>query len=189
MRNLGVVAFLLALTVGAEVRMPLFVQKPGDAVKAPLATLVYDRESNIVNVTEVNESLQEDSYCVGAQMDENYYSCFSYVKLRYPLHYDLYLDTSHNTHLLYKLSLKPNPRARGIESWIRDPELGPEAHPVKLRRVTKTYDDKKKASLKSGSASFEEDIDVDERSFLQKNWKYIVIGLVLYALSSAGQQS
>ncbi|SCU94563.1 LANO_0E07184g1_1 [Lachancea nothofagi CBS 11611] len=185
MRGLCIVALLLAFAFGSEVRMPLFVQKPGQTERLPFATLIYDEELSSVNVTDINESLQEDSYCFGAHMNENYYSCFSYVRLRYPLHYDLYLDTKHNTHLLYKLSLKPNPKADGIQTSIREPQQGPESPPVKLRRITKTYEDKR-SKLGSASAAFEEDVEVDERTFLQKNWKYMLIGLVLYAVIMSG---
>ncbi|SCU93044.1 LAME_0F02454g1_1 [Lachancea meyersii CBS 8951] len=187
MRSFGVVLMFLALVCGSEVRIPLFVQKPGQESRSPLATMVYDGESSVLEVSDVNEALPEDSYCVGAQVAENYYPCFSYIKLKYPLHYDLYLDTKSDSHLLYKLSLKPNPQASGIEGTIRSAQEGPQAPPEKLRRVTKTYEDKKKkAQLGSASASFEEDVEVDDRTFLQKNWKYLLIGLVLYAVSTGG---
>lgn len=104
------------------------------------------------------------------------------------MHYDLYLDTKHNANILYKLSLKPNPHAHGIEASLKKPVPGPEAPAVKLRKVTKTYEDKK-AKLDPSAASFEEDIEIDDRSFLQKNWKFILIGLALYAFSTSGNSS
>ncbi|CAR23660.1 Emc10p [Lachancea thermotolerans CBS 6340] len=182
--------FLLCVTavLGSEVRIPLFMQKPGQSEKVPLATLIYDPELSFVDIADINDSFKEDSYCVGAQMAENYYSCFSYLNLRHPLRYDLYLDTSQNTHLLYKLSLKPNPNAKGIQPLLRAPVAGPEAQVTKLRKTTKTYEDKKAMSNPS-AASLGEDIEIDDRSFIQKNWKFILIGLVLYAISSAGNSS
>ncbi|CEP63811.1 Emc10p LALA0_S09e03026g [Lachancea lanzarotensis] len=187
MKTLWAFLILLGAVCGTEMRIPLFVQKPGREQRSPLATVVYDNESNFLEVTDVIDSLQEDAYCVGAQMAENYYSCFSFIKLKYPLHYDLFLDTKSDSHLLYKLSLKPNPHVSGIVGTIRNVQEGPEVNSVKLRRVTKTYEDKKKnAQLGSSSASFQEDVEIDDRTFLQKNWKYLLIGLVLYAVSTAG---
>lgn len=104
-------------------------------------------------------------------------------KVKYPLHYDLFIDTRHDSHLLYKLSLKPNLSAKGINPVLREPVAGPEASAIKLKKVTKTYEDKK-SKLGSPAASFEEDIEPDERTFVQKNWKYMLIGLVLYTVIS-----
>ncbi|SCU93548.1 LAFA_0F16974g1_1 [Lachancea sp. 'fantastica'] len=187
MRTFWAFLMLSGAVWGAEMRIPLFVQKPGREPRLPLATVVYDSETSLLDVTDVSDSIPEDAYCVGAQMAENYYSCFSYVKLKYPLHYDLYLDTKSDSHLLYKLSLKPNPHVSGIAGTIRSVQDGPEASPAKLRRITKTYEDKKKsAQMGASSAAFQEDVEIDDRTFLQKNWKYLLIGLVLYAVSTAG---
>ncbi|CUS23908.1 LAQU0S12e02740g1_1 [Lachancea quebecensis] len=188
MRVLCALLLYVTAVLGSEVRIPLFMQTLGQNEKTPLATLIYDPELSFVEIVDINDSFKEGSYCVGAQMAENYYSCFSYLNLRHPLHYDLYLDTSHNTHLLYKLSLKPNLKTKGIQPLLRAPVAGPEAQVTKLKKTTKTYEDKKAMSNPS-AASLGEDVEIDDRSFLQKNWKFILIGLVLYAVSSAGNSA
>lgn len=81
MRTLWAFLILLGAVCGSELRIPLFVQKPGREQRSPLATVVYDNEANFLNITDVIDFLPEDAYCVGAQIAENYYSCFSYVKV------------------------------------------------------------------------------------------------------------
>ncbi|SCW03678.1 LAFE_0G15764g1_1 [Lachancea fermentati] len=183
MRALYLLLLFSTAVFAGEIRVLLFAQKLGEQDKAPFATLVYDQSSSQFEIVDVNENLEENSYCIGAEFDGNYYSCFSYIKVKYPLHYDLFIDTRHDSHLLYKLSLKPNLSAKGINPVLREPVAGPEASAIKLKKVTKTYEDKK-SKLGSPAASFEEDIEPDERTFVQKNWKYMLIGLVLYTVIS-----
>lgn len=112
----------------------------------------------------------------------------SYLQLKLPLAYDLYVETKHGSYIPYKLSLKPNPNSNGILPVLRVPTPGPEAPAIKLKKVTKTYPTAK-AEFGSATAAFEEDIEPDNRNFIQKNWKYIVIGLVIYSITNAGRAS
>ncbi|SCU92108.1 LAMI_0E08812g1_1 [Lachancea mirantina] len=134
MRLLVLLMMIPCIAVANEVRVPLFAQILGDADKTPLASLVYDKESTSFSIVDVNDALPADSYCIGAEMDSNYYSCFSYIQLRYPLHYDLFIDTRQDSHLLYKLSLKPNPNAQGINPVLRTPSAGPQPLLTQLKK-------------------------------------------------------
>lgn len=101
-------------------------------------------------------------------------------QLASPWHYDLVVDTDARGNII-KLSLRPNPATEGLRPVVRQATPGPHAAITKLRKRTKTYEDRK-AGAKSATAAFEEDIEPDNRSFLMKNWKLVLIGIVVYVL-------
>lgn len=119
------------------------------------------------------------SYCVDATFNDGTkdFPCFSYLEISDPLHYDLIVHLHGNN--INKLSLVYNPEAEGIVASIRHPVKGPEPPAIKLKKVTKTYKDKNTAK-KAATAQFEEDVELDNRSWMQKNWKMLLIGLVVY---------
>lgn len=80
-RALFALLVCVAAVLSSELRIPLFVQRPGHGEKLPLATLAYDEEAGLLDVSDINSSLEEEPYCVGAQIDSKYYPCFSYVKV------------------------------------------------------------------------------------------------------------
>lgn len=81
MRALYLLLLFSTAVFAGEIRVLLFAQKLGEQDKAPFATLVYDQSSSQFEIVDVNENLEENSYCIGAEFDGNYYSCFSYIKV------------------------------------------------------------------------------------------------------------
>lgn len=123
------------------------------------------------------------SYCIGAKIEDDETQtevpCFSYLELEAPLHHDIIVDIYDEE--LYKLTFSYNEHHLGIIPIIREVTTGPTAPAIKLKKVTKTYADKK-VNRDEGTAQFAEDDEIVEKTWIQKNWKMLVIGLVLYNL-------
>lgn len=156
--------------------------------KISLGTFDYDSKSHTVSTIALrtNKVSSNQAYCLDAKFDngEMEFSCFQYTELSFPLQYNLVLDLHGDE--LEKLSLTFNPAYDGILPVIRAPVKGPSPSAIKLKKVTKTYKDKK-AGTKALTAQFEEDVEVENKSWIQKSWKKIVLGAVIYsAVSSFG---
>lgn len=153
--------------------------RDGSGIKYPLAHLEVDSPSE-VSISDINTSIKEGIYSVCATMEE-YADCFAFTEIQIPLSYDLEVIFVEGE--LTRFSFKPNKSVNGINVVPSGVKRGPEPAVVKLKKTTKTYEAKKQAERKdTGTAAFEEDVVADDRSFIQKNWKYIVIGLLLYIM-------
>lgn len=161
----------------------------GSNLKFQLGTFEFEKEPlNVSKVNQSEEHLPKDvTYCVGAILVESdrELPCFSYLELQQPLNYSLIIDTHDDQ--LSKLSLVYNSGVEGIVPVIRRPVRGPEAPPIKLKKVTKTYKDKR-AAKDTATAQFKDEDDADGRSWIQKNWKMLLVGLVVYNVIAFGSR-
>lgn len=152
---------------------------------------IFDYEIKPLSVSQVSpakgELPSDTAYCVDATFEQSGTTipCFSYLELQYPFKYSLIIDLHDEE--ISKLSLVYNSGVEGIVPTIRRPVNGPEAPPFKLKKVTKTYKDKK-AAKDAATAQFKDEEDVDDRSWMQKNWKMLLIGLVVYNIIAFGSR-
>ncbi|GAV55906.1 hypothetical protein ZYGR_0AZ00770 [Zygosaccharomyces rouxii] len=129
------------------------------------------------------ERKDQGPYCVDALYNGKLIPCFSFLDVESPLHYNLVIDVHDQE--LKKLSLIHNPEVSGIEPRVRTPIEGPEPPAVKLKKTTKTYQDKK-ADKEATTAQFSsEDNEEENKTWFQKNWKVLLIGLVMYNVVAA----
>lgn len=176
MVKLFALATLASIAFCNELRLELRTIN-GDQ-KATLGVYEYDTGSRNVSIIEkpTSESTQ-GVHCVAATYDGGSSSCFSFLDIQDPLHYSLLIDV--HDQQIRKLSLVHNSEVDGIVPELRFPVEGPEAPALKLRKTTKTYKEKK-ANKKATTAQFSEDDTSDDRPWIQKNWKLLAIGLVVY---------
>lgn len=151
----------------------------------------YNDETNQITIINDKTDLYKDDvpYCIGMRSNDGKYehSCFTLIELQKPLSYELVLDIDSVTNEVQKFSLVLNGTLEGIHPIIHEPTDAPMSPAIKLKKTTKTYADKRR-EVKSGSEQFskidkdENDEEVDDRNYLQKNWKQLLIGLVIYNL-------
>lgn len=156
---------------------------------------VFDYEKNPLVISQVSTAEQtlseEDAYCIDATFVESGRTipCFSYLEVQSPLQYSLIVDAHGDE--ISKLSFVYNSGVEGIVPIIRRPSSGPAAPAIKLKKVTKTYKDVK-AAKDAATVQFKDEGEADDRSWIQKNWKMLLIGLVVYnviTISTRRQQS
>lgn len=128
----------------------------------------------------------ERPVCIGARSSEEGYDfpCFHYGQLSQPLQYALVAEW--RSDIIVGLSLIRNNSLNGIVP-IRDPMQipeGPRAPAVPLKKITKTYADKKRAKEEPAVAASQLDEDEEDKDtgFLTKNWRTILAGIVIYSL-------
>ncbi|KOH00909.1 Emc10p DI49_0250 [Saccharomyces eubayanus] len=181
MRLLRVIS-LAGVVFGADVLQLSYSDDKKNTI--PLGTFEIDSTGS-GNVTVTTVDLRDvqvaGSYCLNAEIEGKLdMPCFSYMKLETPLRYDLIVDVDEND-AVNQVSLSYNDKNDAIVGVVRYPEEGASAPVAKLKKKTKTYADKKASNSKDGStAQFEEDEEVKEVSWFQKNWKMLVIGLLIY---------
>ncbi|AJP37781.1 AHL_G0009320.mRNA.1.CDS.1 [Saccharomyces cerevisiae] len=181
MRLLRVIS-LASMVFGADILQLSYSEDAKDAT--PLGTFEIDSTSDgNVTVTTIDVQNVEVSgqYCLNAQIEGKLdMPCFSYMKLRTPLRYDLIVDVDEDNEVK-QVSLSYNETNDAIVPTVRYPETGPTAPVTKLKKKTKTYADKKASKNNDGStAQFQEDEEVKEVSWFQKNWKMLLLGLLIY---------
>lgn len=172
----------IALVVSAALCDELKLQLRNVETGATIPWGIYDYNIDTLNANTLESVSERESnrgaYCVDAIHDGRDLPCFSFLDIEDPLHYNLVIDVHEQE--LKKLSLVHNPQATGIEPYVRVPRRGPDPPAVKLKKTTKTYQDKK-ANKEATTAQFSsEDNGGEEKSWFQKNWKVIVIGLIIY---------
>ncbi|AMD18710.1 HBL192Cp [Eremothecium sinecaudum] len=181
-----------SLSLASGVSIPLYLQKPSDPNKHIFGTLIHhitpEEPQGHFELTAINQEFEPDVYCVGADTSDGRHSCFAYLAIDLPLRYDLIIDRLPHCSDSLKLSLKLNPNTTGIQIVERETIPGHDAQPLKRKKITKTYNDKK-AKVVPGTAAFKEDVEPDKRSFIQKNWKVVLIGVLVYAFLSKGDKS
>lgn len=179
--RLAQLSLLALIPVAIAREISLVARQTASGQRLSLGTFEFDEEASTVSKVDPSpENLSlEGSYCIDASFDQGEvdFPCFTFLDLQDPLHYSLVLEL-HGTDIS-KLSLTYSPEVSGINPVIRRPEVGPEAPAIKLKKITKTYKDKK-AAKNVATAQYEDSEELDTRSWVQKNWKMLVIGLVAY---------
>lgn len=127
-------------------------------------------------------------YCIGMSSSDSSLTqrCFSLLQLESPLHYNLVADINDNK--IQKMSLVWNRNASSIEPLTLDMADAPLPPVIPLKKTTKTYADKRKEANdlnvvdddKKKKEKIDGEDDEDDRNYLQKNWKQLLIGLVIY---------
>lgn len=146
-------------------------------------------KQEIGSITEITDGhlIENERYCIGVKAEDKSINipCFSLIELIKPLHYNLILDIvkGENGNDINKFSLVYNETANGIVPVFREAVDSEKAPAIKLKKVTKTYADKKK---ESESTAVEEDSELDERSWMEKNWRMLVIGVLVYTFVANG---
>ena len=198
----------LSPVLGYEETVTLYAQSVINTNETiPLADLIIDKEAHslIANHT-INASLNHEIdpntlYCIRV----GDHDCFSLLQLVTPLSYELVWNYEINRFsLVYNESLVDsaiynNYTGNQILPIVRSSTKSPLGDVVKLKKVTKTYADKKKelnnvildkedgdelnndGKNKNRDSGYEED-----KSWLEKNWKGIIVGIVLYNLVVVG---
>ncbi|QLL32899.1 hypothetical protein HG536_0D04210 [Torulaspora globosa] len=179
--RLGHLSLLALAPLSVARELSLIARQTTSGQQVSLGAFDYDEQANTVaRVSGTPGNLQiQGAVCVDASFDQGAveFPCFSFLELQDPLHYSLILELHDKE--ISKLSLVYDPEVDGVTPAIRRPEAGPEAPAIKLKKITKTYRDKR-AAKNAATAQYEDNEEVDTRSWMQKNWKMLVIGLVAY---------
>ncbi|CAG99606.1 Emc10p [Kluyveromyces lactis] len=139
-----------------------------------------------INLAVTANRITDGEYKVCGTFQDYYDECFSFIHIKQPLSYELELVVLDDK--LVRMSIHADDSIDGIVPLIKEVGNGPIPESIKLKKRTLTYEAKKKAQRKdTGTAAFEEDV-VENKTFLQKNWKYVVIGLLAYVFLSSGSQ-
>lgn len=173
-------ALLASVVLCNELKLQL--RNIGTGATIPWGLYNYDGV-NASTLEPASEQMKDEGpHCVDAVDDGEFIPCFSFLTIENPLHYNLVIDIYDQQ--LKKLSLIHNPEVTGVEPYIRSPVQRPEPPAVKLKKTTKTYQDKK-ADKEATTAQFSsEDNEEDNRTWFQKNWKVLLIGLIMYNVVS-----
>lgn len=157
---------------------------------AKLSSTLEDAGNGIdISLDSPAASYEAGNYRVCANLGDYYNECFSYLTIEQLLAYQLKLETVGNE--LVRMSLEKSSGVNGIEGVIEEIQQGVVPETIKLKKRTMTYEAKKKAESRgTGTAAFEEDIvEEDQKTFVQKNWKFIVVGLLVYVfIANSSQQ-
>ena len=154
----------------------LFARSVNDGSKLPLATV--NTETKLM----VMENELNGEYCIGTE-DINDHECFSYFNGHMALlGVNLFLDKQGNVNSIALLSSGVN-LVKFVDG--AKPNLNPvnrkkpENRP-KVEKITKTIIVKDENGEEVEKQVEEE---IDNRSFIQKNWVYIVIPLIFFLLA------
>lgn len=172
-----------------------------------LADIVMDKETNSLVVKQsldasLNHIIDPNAlYCIGI----GDHDCFNLLQLVMPLSYELIWDYEINHFsLVYNDSLINNPidsdnPGNVILPVVRSSTKSPLGDVIKLKKATKTYADKKKEldnvmldkedgddSNNDGKYTNKKRDTGKDKSWLEKNWKRIIVGIVLYNLVALG---
>ncbi|CAL9735279.1 endoplasmic reticulum membrane protein complex subunit 10 [Monosporozyma servazzii] len=130
-------------------------------------------------ITETTDINTDELYCIKFGSDD----CFSLLQLNTPLSYELIWDYEINQFSLVFNELLSNNDTNVILAVLRDSTRSELADVTKLKKITKTYADKKK-EINNVIVDKEADDEVvaDGKSWMEENWKKIVVGIILYNL-------
>lgn len=155
-----------------------------------LGKFQYDSTTTeIISIdSQIDEFPNDSIYCIGMSSNDLRLNdrCFSLIELEFPLHYNLVANINDNN--IQKMSLVWNRNATLIEPLSLDMVAAPLPPVIPLKKTTKTYADKRKEAndiniidtKKNEKTQGGEDEEEDDRNYLQKNWKQILVGLVIY---------
>ncbi|CCE61464.1 hypothetical protein TPHA_0A03880 [Tetrapisispora phaffii CBS 4417] len=111
--------------------------------------------------------------------------CFSFMNIVTPLHYLVDIEMHETSNSIHKISLLKNEDVDGIEVIVSYPEVAHEAPAGKLRKITKTYKDKK-LEKNQPSQIVKETTEDEQQSWIQQNWKLLALGWVIYNVIMIG---
>lgn len=162
------------------------ISNPTDSIALTQFEIDYERVNltTIPNTTNQTPQINVDGlYCIKFDNGE----CFSLIEFNLPLSYELIWDYEINEFsLIYNETLTIND-TNVIIGQVRNSTFSDLADVTKLKKITKTYADKKK-ELSNVVVDKESDDkeDGEEKSWMEENWKKIVVGIVLYNLVTLG---
>ncbi|SSD58371.1 uncharacterized protein SCODWIG_00132 [Saccharomycodes ludwigii] len=184
--SLFLCTLLIGLVHSKEQLFPIYAIDIQTNEKYPFFTASIDDTTLETCIKDINTNIPENLYCVSVE----HQSCFSLVKLHSANNsYSLEINPDENGN--YKFSLKRDPSIAQYKDGISIVPIiqasinGSTPEVTKLKKVTKQYPKKSSKNNDRGSASFKEDVNDDsidekEMSFIQKNWRLVVLGLLIY---------
>lgn len=126
----------------------------------------------------------DELYCINFGSGD----CFSLLELNKPLSYELIWDYEINTFSLVYNELLSIGGTDVVAAMVRNCTRSELADVTKLKKITKTYADKKKEvnNVIVDKEADDQEVDGEEKSWMEENWKKIVVGVVLYNLVALG---
>lgn len=210
--------FGLSLTaLASDVQLFIHELESGESNTRQLVNYKINPEEGTFDLV---ASLDDDSYpsgpvCISANINgetTQEFPCFSYMKLDKSSEYVFIMDLQDDNKIHdisfakigERVAVKPESKTEEEEEQnlissniipnIRFPSQGPQASAISLKKVTKTYQDKR-AELekqKGGQlgaldavSSEDEETDEEEKTWFEKNWKSLAIGFMIYNLFSS----
>ncbi|KAK6874129.1 hypothetical protein K6H11_001773 [Candida tropicalis] len=185
--------FLAALTSADQTKINLFI-KPIDGQSSDSIGFINDNSVYLVD-TELDPS---KSYCIGTKDLENH-ECFTFINgvsslnntvidafidengdiTRLALNFDESSKPTIRKHKVHPAAI-PNMNAESIKKQRQQQQQQAQnsgkVRVVKQKKLIKYIDDEGNEVEKE----IEEEVEIDERSWVQKNWMYIVPPLLLF---------
>lgn len=125
-------------------------------------------------------------YCIGTDDLPNH-QCFAFIKSEDQSRINLIINK--DSEGILRIQINPNPSVEeSIVIISHDDQKGPSPimHPVHKNK--QQNQNKDESSTSSGVGEDGEEIVVDDRSFIQKNWMYIVPGLILLFMGLGAEE-
>lgn len=168
-RILILLVSLFACLVSAGAPVKIYAHKINDINRIPIGTVFFNKTAGVLSVEEAKVEFEDGQYCVGADILGSS-KCHCYTYLTYPLHHHLTVTIKPKTGELVALSLVKG-LGKGISSSIKS--IAPGAS-IPIEQYTA-----------QDAIKPEEKELVDDRSFIQKYWFYIVPALLLFMSQSS----
>lgn len=169
-----------------------------EAVKLGDVQLDSETGEPVFTLSEQIEQATEGTYCIGVKSAQGEFVCSSLVELEKPLHYNLVISLKPNDEVS-SVSLQPS-KAEGIAPVVQRSVKAAEPNLKSQQRLGQkgssarpageaADDDEQLVSISSSSVFPPILTDLQpEKSFIQKYWMYIVPGLIMFLLTSNGQE-
>ncbi|KAL3234929.1 hypothetical protein RNJ44_02717 [Nakaseomyces bracarensis] len=164
----------------------LFAKDVDSGEKFGIGHVAVDDDTH--NVTEVSLDKFKHLngvYCFGAQSTSFENDCFSYLRVDPKKNsYSLAIDM-HGEKLEGFSLFREEDSGEEVSAKVRKPVLAPQPPAIKLRKKTMTYAEKKaesklEAVQKHGKEADDVETEEDQRTFIERNWKKMLIGFLIY---------
>ncbi|GMM41068.1 hypothetical protein FOG51_02572 [Hanseniaspora uvarum] len=185
--------FLLKLTEGTKI----YYRKVGDDTQTTSGVLCeynFIPESSSFMISSVDKDISTGKYCLS--YDSSNADCFQLINIDENSDYKVLINPRDNK----KISIKEINHGTGsfdISADISTKVKVPRTPLDPLKKITKKYEDIKKekkgttSSMKKNNIiqrekiAFEDEVTEEkEPSFLVKNWRYIIVGFLIFKLMS-----
>lgn len=191
MRFVGATILLCAASAAATSHIGIYARNVLTLAVIPVGSLDYDLPASKVEFTPEVGHIEPGSYCLGSK-DSVESDCFAYIETEGQLagEFIVFVDEDDVAGLSFikgkaglqlrveKVSSGPVPNLEPLQG--QQQAKAPVTQKVTRKRVVEN-EDGEKVEIEE---EIEEIVPVDERSWVQKNWMYIVLPLVLVLLLS-----
>lgn len=186
------VYMLVLLGLVNSEKLSLFASNRDNGKRVSLGEITVDEKAHNITGTTLDASSLIGTYCFGAEGESYSNDCFCYLKVDGKKHnYTLMVDV--NDDIVESLTWMMNDYSNGTTAEVRLPVHAPQPPPIKLKKTTKTYAEKKAESkldaAKKKGKEEEDNEEEDQRTFFEKNWKKMLIGFLIYNLIAGFSKS